>query len=79
MHPDSQVFLQSSKPGVFSPHLPQHTHTHTYASIFTQKFISWKNLISGSEPVMELNHKMEPYIAEKVGEGKAENGGGGTK
>ena len=29
--------------------------------------------------MMELNHKMEPYIAEKVGEGKAENGGGGTK
>lgn len=28
---------------------------------------------------MELNHKMEPYIAEKVGAGKAENGGGGTK
>ena len=26
--------------------------------------------------MMELNHKMEPYIAEKVGEGEAENGGG---
>ena len=29
--------------------------------------------------MMELNHKMEPFIAETVGEGEAANGGGGTK
>ena len=74
LHPDSQVFFPVPKARCFLP-TPAPTHTHTH----TRKFISWKNLISGSEPVMELNHKMEPCIAETVHEGEAANGGGGAK
>lgn len=80
---DSQVFCQSSKPGVFSPHLPQHTHipnthTHTHSIHIHTKVISWKNLnlrirtCDGTEPQNGTiySRKSEGRVSLKMGVGE---------